>query len=153
MPQRLWFAVGAFFIVWSCGELTTVRRLLEGSLAQYCGRISFALYICHQPMLEMCQNRVVGLPHITQKGQPGEEGFVPALHGYGVKGIFGHDTPTQQILSWFVALLILSPFMLWVSDVFWRVVDVPAVKFGRTLENLCLDALPNSKELQGYGLE
>jgi len=149
MPQRLWFAVFAILIVWSCGELAMARRFLEGGFAQYCGRVSYAIYIVHGPILEMCQNRVIGLPHVAQKGQPGEAGFVPAIQGYGVKGIFGHDTPTQQMLSWFVALVALFPIVVWGSDLFWRFVDVPVVALGRTVENMCL-GLDTSKEREGY---
>jgi peptidoglycan/LPS O-acetylase OafA/YrhL len=152
-PQRLWFAISAFFITWACGELSWIRRFLEGPLAQYCGRLSYAIYIVHGPALELCQARVVGLPHVPQKGQPGEEGFVAAIHGFGIKGIFGHDTTTQQFLSWLVALVILFPYVVWLSDIFWRLVDLPITAFGRTLENMCLDPSPNeSKEREGYTL-
>ena len=153
MPQRLWFAIGAFLIVWSCGELGLVRRFLEGPLAQYCGRLSYAIYIIHGPALVMYQGRVVGGPYVPQRGQPGEAGFAAAIQGSGIKGIFGHDTTTQQIISWFVGILILGPFIVWLSDLFWRFVDAPIVTFGRTMENLCLDPSPNeSKEREGYAL-
>ena len=152
MPQRLWFALGALLIVWACGELAIVRRMLEGPFAQYCGRVSYAIYIVHGPFLEICQLPIIGLPHIAQKGQPGEEGYVPELIGFGIKGIFGHTTTTQQFLSWFVALVIVFPFVVWASDLFWRFVDLPIVRLGRTLENMCLDTSSESKEREGYAV-
>ncbi|KAI1163211.1 hypothetical protein F5B18DRAFT_620934 [Nemania serpens] len=49
-PQKFWFALAAMGTVWSCGQVSFVRRtVLESRFAQYAGRISFAVYIVHGP--------------------------------------------------------------------------------------------------------
>ncbi|KAJ9151993.1 Hard surface induced protein [Pleurostoma richardsiae] len=139
MPQRFWFAVSAAFMVWSCGEVDFVRKFLEGGLAQYCGRISYAIYIVHGPVLGLFQRWVVGHAHIPVRGVEGTPDFAPEVLGAGVKGFFGDANPAQRTLSWFVGLLILGPIVTWASDLFWRLVDLPVISLGRRLENACLD--------------
>jgi peptidoglycan/LPS O-acetylase OafA/YrhL len=152
MPQRFWFAIGAVMIVWASGELAWVKRFLEGGLAQYCGRLSFAIYIVHGPALEMWQGHVVGLPWVPGVGNPGEEGYRAPVKGFAIKGIFGHDTPIQQLIVWFLGIVVLGLPIVWASDLFWRYIDIPVVNFGRWLENLCLDPGPESKDRDGYAL-
>ncbi len=154
MPQKFWFAISALFIVWSCGEVPAIRRFLEGALAQYCGRISYAIYIMHGPGLEMWQGHVLGRPYVSAKGAPGDDGFEPAMAGQGVRGILGIATPTQKFMTWLVGLLILGPAIVWMSDLFWRLVDAPIVTLGRKMENACLDNTPSSeyKQQDGYSL-
>ncbi|KAI1181349.1 hypothetical protein F4777DRAFT_13543 [Nemania sp. FL0916] len=49
-PQKFWFALAAIGTVWSCGRVAFIRRaILESRVAQYAGRISFAVYIVHGP--------------------------------------------------------------------------------------------------------
>ncbi|KAI1202861.1 hypothetical protein F5X97DRAFT_285969 [Nemania serpens] len=49
-PQKFWFALAAMGTVWSCGQVSFVRKTILGSrFAQYAGRISFAVYIVHGP--------------------------------------------------------------------------------------------------------
>ncbi|KAI1119001.1 hypothetical protein F5Y14DRAFT_438102 [Nemania sp. NC0429] len=49
-PQKFWFALAAMGTVWSCGRVSFVRKtVLESRVAQYAGRISFAVYIVHGP--------------------------------------------------------------------------------------------------------
>ncbi|KAI0446534.1 hypothetical protein F4803DRAFT_18963 [Xylaria telfairii] len=49
-PQKFWFAIAAMGVVWSCGRLTFVRKMiLESRFMQYAGRLSFAIYIVHGP--------------------------------------------------------------------------------------------------------
>ena len=55
MVQLFWFSWCGVLAVWSVGELAYVRRLFESRVAQYCGKISYAIYIMHGPGLELLQ--------------------------------------------------------------------------------------------------
>ena len=53
---------------WACGELAFIRRFLETRLAQYFGRISFAIYIVHGPVLALVQDFIIGSAGTGQRG-------------------------------------------------------------------------------------
>lgn len=63
-----------------------------------------------------------------------------------VWNIFGSETHLQKEVSFGVALAIVSIFLVWVSDVFMRLVDMPSVKFARWLEGKCLAKAKSTKE-------
>lgn len=136
--------------MWSVGELDVLKRLFEGSIAQYCGRISYAIYICHGSVLDMYQGKVLGRPFEPAKGKHGEEGFREEVIGWGVKGVFGVETKAQLMMGWFVGLILLGPVVIWASDVFWRAIDEPVVILGKKIETVCLDDAEPSPRAQGY---
>jgi peptidoglycan/LPS O-acetylase OafA/YrhL len=103
-PQWKW--CGAVLIVWSVGKAGTVRRALESRFVQYLGQISFALYICHEPLLQMIGWRLV--PQMWK--------------------ITGKETSVQYQMGFAMAMLVMTPMVVWVADVFWRLVDVNSVK-------------------------
>ncbi|KAK0630026.1 acyltransferase 3 [Bombardia bombarda] len=149
-PQKFWFGLSAVFTVWSVGELPFLKRFFEGSLAQYCGRVSYAVYICHGPVLGYFQKRVLGADYIPATGEPGTPDFKQAIAAAGIKGILGATTVTQKTMSWFVGLCILGPIVIWVADIFWRAIDNPVVSIGRKFENACLDDTEPSPRAMGY---
>lgn len=151
-PQKFWFAVAAAFAVWSCGELRSVRRFLEGAFAQYCGRVSYAVYIVHGPVLELFQGCVVGHPFLPSHGEPEGMDFVPGRPATGVKALLGGEGPVQRTVAWAVGLFILAPAVIWAADVFWRAVDNPMIALGRKIETVCLDDVEEYRPRQGFAL-
>ncbi|KAL1879340.1 hypothetical protein VTK73DRAFT_7177 [Phialemonium thermophilum] len=137
--QKFWFAICALFSVWSCGELGCVRRFLERPFSQYCGRISYAIYIVHGPILAMLQGMVVGSIYVPAKGEPGDKNYKPAISASGIKGRVGVEGPLQQMICWFLGLVVLTPAVVWTADVFWRAVDMPIVALAKRVEAVCLD--------------
>ncbi|KAK4672544.1 hypothetical protein QC763_103940 [Podospora pseudopauciseta] len=152
-PQKFWFGLSAVCTVWAVGELDFLRRFFEGGLAQYCGRISYAIYIMHGPVMDTIQASILGHVDIPARGKPGDANFKAALPAAGVKGFFGVKTPTQITLSWFFGMWMIGPFVFWAADVFWRVVDNRIVDWGKRLENWCLDEDTGpSPRSQGYSV-
>jgi peptidoglycan/LPS O-acetylase OafA/YrhL len=149
-PQKFFFGLSAVGIVWAVGELPLIKRFFEGPLAQYCGRISYAIYICHGPVLDFYEKRVCGNPFIPAQGEPGTKGFRAAVLAKGVKGITGMDTRAQMQFGWLLGLCILGPMAVWAADLFWRGVDDMVVKVGRKIELACLDDTEESPQSQGY---
>ncbi len=49
--QSIWYAVGAGLIVYSCLSSPALQAALSARWAGFLGRISFALYLCHVPLL------------------------------------------------------------------------------------------------------
>lgn len=152
-PQKFWFGTSAAFAVWSVGELRPVRRFLEGPVAQYCGRISYAVYIMHGPVLDMLQGFVVGHPFVASQGEPDKPDFVPGRLATGVRMFVGDETPVQRTVGWFIGLCILGPMVIWAADVFWRFVDNPMITLGRKIETACLDdTVEDYRPRQGFAL-
>lgn len=112
-PHNLtWQSLAAFLIVWSVSHMRFLQYPFETCLAQYMGKISFSLYIVHEPLL-----RVFGwalVPHIWR--------------------MTGNESPTQAAVGYLLALLIVLAVVIWISDLFWRVVDQPSIRFARFLE-------------------
>ncbi|CAN8100862.1 unnamed protein product [Discula destructiva] len=138
-PQKFWFAMQAIIMVWTCGELHFVKRFLEGPIPQYCGHLSFAVYIVHGPVLEIMQKRVAGTLYQPPMAAPGLPGYRPEVLPGGVKGLVGVHTATQRTLAWALGLAVIAPVVIWVSDVFWRLVDIPMIKLSRTIEMKVVD--------------
>lgn len=138
-PQKFWFAVQAIAMVWTCGELHFVKRFLESPVAQYCGHISYAIYIMHGPVLEILQKRVAGTLYQPPMAAPGLPGYRPEVLPGGIKGMVGVETAAQRTVAWFLGLAVLAPIVIWVADVFWRLVDIPMIKLARTIETSVLD--------------
>jgi peptidoglycan/LPS O-acetylase OafA/YrhL len=151
-PQKFWFALSAVAIVWAAGELDGVRKFFEGPFAQYCGRVSYAVYICHGPVGNVFHERLLGHPPLPAHGAPTAADFKPAVPAAGVKGYFGVETQREVVISWFIGLCLVGSLVVWAADVFWRAIDSPIVNLARKLENLCLDDPEPSPQSQGYSL-
>ncbi|KXX83219.1 hypothetical protein MMYC01_200249 [Madurella mycetomatis] len=151
-PQKFWFGLSAVAMVWAVGELGCLRRFFERPVAQYCGRISYAVYICHGPIEDLFKGWLLGHPNIPARGAPGSANFRPALPATGVKGYFGVETTHQITVSWFVGLCLMGPLVIWAADLFWRAVDNPMVNLARKLEAVCLDDTEPKSRAPGYSM-
>lgn len=114
-----WYALGAMQIVVAIHQIPALQSLFVTSAAQYLGDISFSLYLMHGPLQVILEPRC--LP------------FVWALVG-GTEESAGMWRST---MAWFAGLVVLAPPTLWISDIFWRYIDVQSVRFARWLERLC----------------
>ncbi len=91
--RKFWYSITALCVVWCSGDLRPIKRFLEGPMAQYSGRISYAIYIVHGPVLHLLQRRVTGHADVPSHGTPGKKGFKKAIVGSGLKGLFGTSKP------------------------------------------------------------
>ncbi|KAF3908539.1 hypothetical protein ABW21_db0206887 [Orbilia brochopaga] len=124
-----WMHVGAQFVVFSVVFLPAIQDILCWKVFQYLGRISFALYLVHGTT-----NRSLGhaLVHWGWKIT-------------GVSALWAPDSTVDAMQSAvlenvriavvFVVFLLNVPITIWMADVFWRVFDMPSVKFVRWLES------------------
>ncbi|GAB1310200.1 Hard surface induced protein [Madurella fahalii] len=151
-PQKFWFGLSAVALVWAVGELDCLRRFFERPFAQYCGRISYAVYVCHGPMEDLLREWLLGHPQTPARGIPGSANFKPAMPATGVKGYLGVETTLQITVSWFVGLCLLGSLVIWAADLFWRAVDKPIVSLARELEGLCLDDTELKPRAPGYSM-
>jgi peptidoglycan/LPS O-acetylase OafA/YrhL len=106
-----WEATGSALLVLSITKIPILQRLLECGVPQYLGRISYALYVVHFPILSAGAWSL--LPWVW--GLLGKEGWR-----------FG--------LGYMLTFALLTPAVLWVADLWSRGVDESCVRFGRWLE-------------------
>ncbi|KXJ88843.1 acyltransferase family-domain-containing protein [Microdochium bolleyi] len=117
--SRVYTSVGAALSVTAISFLPACQRALERPLARYMGRISYALYLTH-PLL----NILVGRPLARMM--------------WGVLGATRDDEDWVAYEgAWLLATALYLPVVVWVADVFWRVVDLRAVEFAKSVERWC----------------
>lgn len=112
-PHRFPQTIGAVIIVCSINNSKDIQKLFTNRLSQYLGRISFAFYIVHGPILHSLGYSIM-----------------PSIWAFT-----GKETNTQYCMGFLIGWLICLPVCLWAGDVFWRAVDIPSVKFARWLED------------------
>ena len=96
--------------------------ILNSSVAQYFGRISLSLYLLHGPLLHIVGYRLFAWAWSCT----GREGLLAYCAGFGL------------------AYCIFFALVVWVSDIFWRVVDVRSVHFARWLERRVMSSTAES---------
>ncbi|KAJ5543312.1 Acyltransferase 3 [Penicillium sp. DV-2018c] len=112
-PHRFAQTIGAVLIVFSINHSPDIQKLFTNPLSQYLGKISFAFYVVHGPILHCLGYSI--MPTIWN--------------------LTGKETDFQYCLGFLIGWLICLPVAIWLGDVFWRAVDIPSVKFARALED------------------
>jgi peptidoglycan/LPS O-acetylase OafA/YrhL len=110
---RYWQTYAAILLVWSLDNAKFLQPMFISSYAQYLGKISFSIYIVHGPVLHVFGYAIV-----------------PAMWK-----IMGNDISFQYQLGFFLGLLVLSPIVLLIADIFYRLIDVPCAKLAMWVES------------------
>ncbi|KAI0473915.1 acyltransferase 3 [Xylariaceae sp. FL0804] len=143
-PQKFWFALCAVAVVRACGRVPALRRALEARWATASGRVSFAVYVVHGPVLDLCQGAVLGGVPGEGKGDmmtgtgTGTGGGGGGLQVGGLRGLFGTDTVTGRTACWAGGVALLAPLVWAVAHLFCVYVDEPIVRLARRVERWCL---------------
>ncbi|KAF2430113.1 hypothetical protein EJ08DRAFT_252050 [Tothia fuscella] len=113
--KRFLQSLGALFTTWAVANSPLLQRPFNAAFAQYLGKISYALYIVHGPLI-----------HIV---------------GYSVTpNVWLHVTGMGSWGYWIGLLLssaILGVCVAVAADLFYRVVDVRSVRVARWCEEVC----------------
>ncbi|KAL4885559.1 acyltransferase family-domain-containing protein [Aspergillus karnatakaensis] len=115
-PHRFPQTLGAVMIVYSINHSKDIQKLFVNPVSQYLGKISFAFYIVHGPILHSLGYSL--MPNIW--------------------AITGKETDFQYCLGFFIGWSICLPISLWAGDLFWRLVDIPSVNLARWIESKVL---------------
>ena len=119
----LFFA--ATFLVISIPRLAPIRKLFESRFCQYLGRISFAFYLVHGPILWTLGDRLyLAAGWIREEHAEGLMGWMN-LWPMSRKGPLGLE------IAFLVPQLILLPTTLLMAEVVTRLCDGPSVRFSR----------------------
>jgi peptidoglycan/LPS O-acetylase OafA/YrhL len=119
-PHRFAQTIGAVLIVFSINHSPDIQKLFTNPFSQYLGKISFAFYVVHGPILHCLGYSIM-----------------PSIWSYT-----GKETDFQYCLGFLLGWLICLPIAIWMGDIFWRLVDIPSVKFARSLEDRVISKGP-----------
>lgn len=111
---RFWYAIGAILLVGSISKVEVLQRPFTTAFAQYFGDVSFSLYLFHNPVMNSLGYWI--LPKMWDV--TGSEGL-------------------QYELGYFLGMCIVVPVLLWVVDLFNRIVERPLQKATRSLQVMC----------------
>ena len=112
-PYMFWHSVAALFVIWSVQQLRYVNGVFCLSIPQYFGKISYAFYLVHGPLLHSAGFALQ--PKIFEAVGDSVTAWIGAL-----------------VLGW-MTMLALSVI---VAHLFWKLVDMPLVRLAKWLEGL-----------------
>ena len=115
-PYRYWQSLGSVLFVWSVNNAPFLQQPFNTGMIQYLGKISYALYLMHGPVIHIIGYTIEPL----------------------VWSITGSDTELEYKLGFLLSTILIVPCLLWAADLFWRAFDIPSVKFARWVENQCI---------------
>jgi peptidoglycan/LPS O-acetylase OafA/YrhL len=123
---RYYQTLGSMLFALSVTRLPILQDPFTSPPVQYLGRIAYALYLMHGPIMH--------------------------AFGYRIQAAFwamsGTETHTQYVTGWVAGALVNGPLVIWAADVFWRAVDAPSVRLARWVENkMLMEVEVRSKEL------
>ncbi|KAK0745243.1 acyltransferase family-domain-containing protein [Apiosordaria backusii] len=113
---RYYQSLGAALFVLAVGRSKGWQGVFTWGPVQYLGRISYAMYLMHGPVLHT---------------------FGYAVERFVWTRVTGVETEGMYNLGFGLAAVVIVPAVIWVSDVFWRGVDAPVVRFARWVEGVC----------------
>ena len=133
--RPLYKSLGAVLLVWVACRWAALRNFLgKNDFMQYLGKISFALYLMHGPVIRMIGFGVVPWVYREVLGLD-IDGVAGGMGGSGEKQVPG---AREVVEAWVVVLVLVGPVIWWTSDLFHRVVDEPCVRLARWVEGKCL---------------
>ncbi|KAK3687698.1 acyltransferase family-domain-containing protein [Podospora appendiculata] len=145
-----WFFLffAANMLVSSIPRIPWLKRFFESRFCQFLGRVSYALYLVHGPILASLGDRIYhAVGFIRQVGDYQKE-LAPWLNIFPLS----KAGPMGLEIAILVPQIILLPFTLWVADVVTRTMDEPAVRFAAWIYRRVLGAAPPKQEQEEEGV-
>jgi peptidoglycan/LPS O-acetylase OafA/YrhL len=132
MSEFKWFYLfwAAVLLVASVPNIPWLKAFFETPFCQYLGRISYALYLVHGPLLETFGERVYLAAGWERDNLPGD--LVGWLNVFRLPQI----GPLGLELNYLLPHLIILPVTLWTAEVATKLFDDPAVRIPRWLYKL-----------------
>jgi peptidoglycan/LPS O-acetylase OafA/YrhL len=130
LKPQAFFSYKWFYLLWAAAFLVVaaphikwLKKFLETRFCQYLGRISYALYLVHGPILWTLGDRVY-----TAVGWHQEE-QLKNLGQWADKFVLPKSGPLGLEVAFILPQIILLPVTVWLADVVTRLVDEPSVRF------------------------
>ncbi|TPX06756.1 uncharacterized protein E0L32_002252 [Thyridium curvatum] len=109
--DNFWIPIASVVLIFTLDRAPFLQRIFTGAVPQYLGKISFALYLVHGPLI-----------------------YTLGWHlCVALVGMTGRETDGQYGLAMLGAAAVFFPVCIWAADVVTRYIDTPSVNFGRWL--------------------
>jgi len=118
--------IGSIFTVWSVATCPSLAPLFNNPFVCYLGKISYALYLGHGTVIKSIGYRILPGTLRVATWVPDEV----ELNGEWWETVPDH----QKVIAHLVGWCFVGTTCFWLSDLFWRFVDIPSVAFARTVE-------------------
>lgn len=119
-----WFYLfwAATFLVVSIPRVPLLKKFFESRFCQYLGRISFALYLTHGPVLWTLGDRVYAATGLTKESHA--LGIPTWVNSFPLPrtGPFGME------INFLIPQLILLPVSLWIAEMTTTLFDEPSIR-------------------------
>lgn len=112
---RFYQVLGSILFVLCANRSKYLQRPFNSSCVQYFGKISYAIYLVHGPVLHVVGYRI-------------------ERWAWGITGI---ETRNQYLAGFALGGCFIVPIVVWASDLFWRGIDARTVVFARWVERRC----------------
>ncbi|GAB7366683.1 hypothetical protein MBLNU230_g8666t1 [Neophaeotheca triangularis] len=124
-----WFYLffAATGLVASIPRIAPLKRFFESGFCQYLGRISFAFYLVHGPVLWTLGDRVYAAVGWSR------EDHALVVPGWSHRFPLPKWGPFGLELSWVLAQLILLPATFWMAELVTALIDEPSIRFAQWL--------------------
>ena len=124
-----WFYlfVSATLLVSSVSHLPWLKAFFELRFNQYLGRICFALYLVHGPVIWTLGDRIYSAVGWSKESRAA---VIPQWYNKLPLPSFG---PMGLELSFLIPHIILLPVTLWIAELVTKIFDEPSVKFANWL--------------------
>lgn len=122
ITRRCWSSVGAALLIYAVQGSPLLQVPLNSRLVQYCGRISFPLYLLHNTVYFVFKERIRNLIWllVTRKTYPGSDEASKHALPFGVA--YGR------------AFLVCGAIMICASDLWERTIDKKCLAIARRFE-------------------
>jgi peptidoglycan/LPS O-acetylase OafA/YrhL len=117
-PKRFPYTMGALLVVYGIMRSPTMRAPFNSAFAQYLGKISFALYVVHGPLIHL-----VGFS------------VTPTIWMY----FTGLETEAAWFVGFMLGSVVLTACVFLAAHYFHKVVEVWSVDVARRVEGICFD--------------
>lgn len=118
-------AIGSVITTWAVMHWPPAQALFTNRYTAYLGKISFAFYLVHGAIIR-------AVFHVV----------LPKYYKWSGNSDPATRTVQAKVIAWFVGIATCLPPSIWVSDVFWRAIDIPTVRFCRWLEKKAFEWQP-----------
>jgi peptidoglycan/LPS O-acetylase OafA/YrhL len=128
-----WFyrIISGTLIMIAVPRIPLLKRFFESRFCQYLGKVSYALYLVHGPVLWSLGDRIYAAVGRTEERHltdiPKWMDLFP-LPGWGPLGLE---------VNYLIPQLILLPLTLWIASIVTKTVDDPSVKLAKRIFDFC----------------
>lgn len=110
-------AIGSIMTTWAVVHWPPAKALFTNKFCGYLGKISYALYLVHGSVIR-------AILHV----------LIPITYKWTGDGTFTGQTWVGTTVAWCVGTAACVPVSIWISDMFYRAVDIPTVRLCKWIE-------------------